>query len=278
MRGESSSRCRKGYEQAADLGTGAQVARVEEPEDPNVRVKLWGCVDQTDRRKKNTIPQTGSSGASPDMVQALRHDAATKGRKAKVLAERKIHPACRVCSVAIASVANQKIFARAESPRPKKMFALLALLLVAGNEAAPCDVLAEGGTPCVAAHSMVRGLFAAYSGPLYQLKRSSDNATLDIYPLTPGGFADADAHEQFCAAAGPGPAPPLPTLGSTVSLVPAQMPDYAFRHCYSQAFLTPANASGLDHAFKLVAALSGTPGAVSFQSINYPTEYKKIIK
>ena len=32
----------------------------------------------------------------------------------------------------------------------------------------PCDILAAAGTPCVAAHSVVRALYAGYTGPLYQ--------------------------------------------------------------------------------------------------------------
>ena len=30
----------------------------------------------------------------------------------------------------------------------------------------PCDIYAAAGTPCVAAHSTTRALFAAYNGPL----------------------------------------------------------------------------------------------------------------
>src|SRR5437879_1531990 len=44
----------------------------------------------------------------------------------------------------------------------------------------PCDIYAAGGTPCVAAHSTTRALFAAYSGSLYQVRRSSDSATMNI--------------------------------------------------------------------------------------------------
>ena len=33
----------------------------------------------------------------------------------------------------------------------------------------PCDVLAEAGLPCVAAHSTVRAIVPGYSGPLYQV-------------------------------------------------------------------------------------------------------------
>ncbi len=63
----------------------------------------------------------------------------------------------------------------------------------------PCDIYASGGTPCVAAHSTVRALFAAYNGPLYQVRRASDNATLNIGVLSAGGFANAAAQDSFCA-------------------------------------------------------------------------------
>jgi non-reducing end alpha-L-arabinofuranosidase len=62
----------------------------------------------------------------------------------------------------------------------------------------PCDVYAAGNTPCVAAHSTVRALFGAYSGPLYRVRRQSDKTTLDIGVLNPGGFANADAQDPFC--------------------------------------------------------------------------------
>ena len=63
----------------------------------------------------------------------------------------------------------------------------------------PCDIYAAGGTPCVAAHSTVRALYGAYTGNLYQVKRASDNATLNITPLVAGGFANAAAQDTFCA-------------------------------------------------------------------------------
>ena len=50
----------------------------------------------------------------------------------------------------------------------------------------PCDIYAAAGTPCVAAHSTTRALYAAYSGPLYQVRRASDNATTNISPLSAG--------------------------------------------------------------------------------------------
>lgn len=83
----------------------------------------------------------------------------------------------------------------------------------------PCDVYEAAGTPCVAAHSMVsmtfinrstafhyytmaltkpsltylqvRAMYAQYKGPLYNIMRTSDNATLNISVVN--GFADAEA-------------------------------------------------------------------------------------
>ncbi len=61
----------------------------------------------------------------------------------------------------------------------------------------PCDIFASGGTPCVAAHSTVRALYGSYNGPLYQVKRKSDNKTLDIGVLSPGSFANSAAQDSF---------------------------------------------------------------------------------
>ncbi len=63
----------------------------------------------------------------------------------------------------------------------------------------PCDIYAAAGTPCVAAHSTVRALYAAYNGPLYQVKRASDNTTTNIGTLTAGGYANAAAQNSFCS-------------------------------------------------------------------------------
>src|SRR5690242_15919827 len=68
----------------------------------------------------------------------------------------------------------------------------------------PCDVYAAGNTPCVAAHSTTRAMYAAYNGPLYQVERLSDGKMLDIGVVQPsatdgGGYADAAAQDAFCA-------------------------------------------------------------------------------
>jgi hypothetical protein len=62
----------------------------------------------------------------------------------------------------------------------------------------PCDIYAAAGTPCVAAHSTTRALYASYNGPLYQLKRA-DGATKDVGLLATGGYANAAAQDSFCA-------------------------------------------------------------------------------
>jgi hypothetical protein len=68
----------------------------------------------------------------------------------------------------------------------------------------PCDIYAAAADPCVAAHSTTRALYAAYTGPLYQILRQSDGKTLDIGVVQPsasdsGGYADAAAQDAFCA-------------------------------------------------------------------------------
>ncbi|KAI9052790.1 hypothetical protein LZ554_003063 [Drepanopeziza brunnea f. sp. 'monogermtubi'] len=79
---------------------------------------------------------------------------------------------------------------------------ILALGLAATHSlvaAAPCDIYASGGTPCIAAHSTTRALYSAFSGPLYQVKRGSDSTTMDIAPVAAGGVANAAAQDSFCA-------------------------------------------------------------------------------
>ena len=62
-----------------------------------------------------------------------------------------------------------------------------------------CDIYAAGDTPCVAAHSTVRALFASYNGKLYQVQRQSDSKTMDIKTLTRGGYANAAPQVSFCS-------------------------------------------------------------------------------
>ena len=69
-----------------------------------------------------------------------------------------------------------------------------------GGDAGAVRHLRRGGTPCVAAHSTTRALYAAYDGPLYQVKRASDGATTNISPLSAGGVANSAAQDSFCAS------------------------------------------------------------------------------
>jgi hypothetical protein len=69
-----------------------------------------------------------------------------------------------------------------------------------GAAPCPCDIYAAGGTPCIAAHSMVRALYETYSGPLYQVRLKSDTGKKkDIFPLTPGGYVNAAVQDSFLA-------------------------------------------------------------------------------
>ena len=75
---------------------------------------------------------------------------------------------------------------------------LLAVCCLKGPKDGPCDIYRKAGTPCVTAHSTTRVLDSQYRGPLYQVQRDSDGATLDIR-ATKDGYADATAQDAFCA-------------------------------------------------------------------------------
>src|SRR4051794_16167584 len=96
------------------------------------------------------------------------------------------------------------------SLRKKLLVAAAALALTTGAVTASattaqaadqqaCDIYAAGSTPCVTAHSTTRALFGAYSGPLYQIQRSSDQKYLDIGLLAAGGYVDSAPQVSFCA-------------------------------------------------------------------------------
>jgi hypothetical protein len=67
-----------------------------------------------------------------------------------------------------------------------------------GPGVGPCDIYQSANTPCVAAHSTVRALYASYTGKLYQVKRASDSTALDITATASGGFANTSAQDTFC--------------------------------------------------------------------------------
>ncbi len=86
---------------------------------------------------------------------------------------------------------------------------LAVLLLLIGLSGAPsahaqsggpCDIYAAASpaTPCVAAFSTTRALYHAYTGPLYQVTRQSDQTTTNVGILS-DGFANAAIQDAFCA-------------------------------------------------------------------------------
>ena len=63
----------------------------------------------------------------------------------------------------------------------------------------PCDIYASGGTPCEAAYSTTRALFASYGGSLYQIQRASDGSTLNIGLEATGGVVNSAPQVSFCS-------------------------------------------------------------------------------
>lgn len=78
--------------------------------------------------------------------------------------------------------------------------ALVSIVLlqqqIAGAADYPCDIYEEAGVPCIAAYSTVRLLNSTYEGPLYQVRRSSDQQTQDISFLE-SGFANSKEQDDF---------------------------------------------------------------------------------
>jgi hypothetical protein len=67
----------------------------------------------------------------------------------------------------------------------------------AASNIRPCDIYNRAHTPCVAAFSTTRVLFAAYAGPLYQVTRQSDKTARNIGILS-DGYANAATQDGFC--------------------------------------------------------------------------------
>lgn len=74
----------------------------------------------------------------------------------------------------------------------------VARALPADDSTRPCDITANAGNPCVAAHSTVRALYAKYAGPLYKVTRASDGASLNVSVISAGGFANVKEQDAFC--------------------------------------------------------------------------------
>jgi non-reducing end alpha-L-arabinofuranosidase len=78
-------------------------------------------------------------------------------------------------------------------------FGALATTAAAAATSLPCDIYAAGGTPCEAAYSTTRALFAAYDGPLYQIQRASDSSYLNIGLEATGGVVNSAPQVSFCS-------------------------------------------------------------------------------
>jgi len=103
-----------------------------------------------------------------------------------------------------AGVPHRTTFARTGAALAVVLGALAGAAAIGSTPAAaagqgPCDIYSAGGTPCVAAFSTTRAMYAAYDGSLYQVKRTSDSSTLNIGLLSTGGYVDAAAQDSFCA-------------------------------------------------------------------------------
>lgn len=91
----------------------------------------------------------------------------------------------------------------------RRRIRLYAAMVVTVGAAAPlpegpCDIYGAAGTPCVAAHSTTRSLYASYHGALSQIARQSDGKTFDVQGVqasaaTSGQYANAAAQDAFCA-------------------------------------------------------------------------------
>ena len=106
----------------------------------------------------------------------------------------------------------------------------------------PCDIYAEGGTPCAAAHSMVRALYDSYNGPLYQVRRISDQKTIDIGVVAPGGYANVAPQDSF-----------LKGTSGRISIVYDQTPNHndLKSHCTGTWGPADTEANVTDAPFKL---------------------------
>lgn len=113
-------------------------------------------------------------------------------------------------------------------------------------QSGPCDILSSA-TPCVAAFSTVRALYASYTGPLYQVKRASDNTTTNVGTL-PDGFANSSTQDTFC---------------SNTTCTITKIYDQTSNHNN----LTPAPPGGKVHTPDLPAVANALPVAAGGQKV-----------
>ena len=68
----------------------------------------------------------------------------------------------------------------------------------AGAAKGPCDIYADDGGPCVAAHSTVRALYASLRRAALSGQEGGRHDARTSTPLAPGGFANSADQDTFC--------------------------------------------------------------------------------
>jgi hypothetical protein len=148
-------------------------------------------------------------------------------------------PASAASVSSLSTLADSMIVtACASVPSPGELWTPPGVAAVSGSPGSgPCDIYAQGGTPCVAAFSTTRSMYSGYDGPLYQVTRVSDNTARDIGLLAAGGDVDAPEQDRFCAdtsctitkiygqaPSGTAPGPNTLTVGPAGEADPADRP------------------------------------------------------
>jgi hypothetical protein len=66
----------------------------------------------------------------------------------------------------------------------------------------PCDILEKASSPCVGAYGMVRKIYKAYEGPLYQVRSKANTSNTKDVTMLSDGYADIKVQDDFCASGG----------------------------------------------------------------------------
>ncbi len=108
----------------------------------------------------------------------------------------------------------------------------------------PCDVYGAAGQRCVAAYSTTRALFTNYAGSLYQVTRSSDNASTNIGLLSTGGIVNAATHLRVSGGFN-GQGVDSPARATAVPITIGGRRAYAIDIEPGQGYRHPAPSSGV---------------------------------
>jgi hypothetical protein len=150
------------------------------------QAQQWNCGDATKTNQQFTFTASGSGYQVKNVKTALCLSVGTSTSNGGAV----VQAACAT------STAQQWVFTLLSGGTPTTAPTTAP---TSGGTQRPCDIYAAGGTPCVAAHSTIRALYAAYTGNLYQVKRASDSTTKNITPVSAGGAANAATQDSFCS-------------------------------------------------------------------------------